>query len=61
MKKVLDQYVTHLLRLASKKPSDARSRGIAYYTATTERVQAFIDAPTPAWVGINFSKKSAFD
>jgi hypothetical protein len=60
MKKVLDQYVTHGLRLASKKPSDARSKGLAYYTAAGERVQALIDAPTPEWVGLNFGKKSAF-
>jgi hypothetical protein len=60
MKKILDQYVTHILRLASKKPSDARSKGIAYYTAAAERVQALIDAPPPEWVALQFGKKSAF-
>jgi hypothetical protein len=58
MKKVLDQYINHILRLASKKPSIARSKGIAYYTAAAECVQSLINAPTPAWVHVRFEKKT---
>lgn len=57
MKKVLEQYVSHILRLASKKPSVKRSLGIAYYTAAAERITALIEAPTPAWVGLQFKKR----
>jgi hypothetical protein len=38
----------------------AQQKGIAYYTAAAERVQALIDAPTPEWVTLQFGKKSAF-
>ena len=57
MNKIFEQYVKHILRLASKKPSVARSKGIAYYTAAAETLRALIDAPTPEWVGLQFSKK----
>jgi hypothetical protein len=60
MQKVLDQYITHILRLANKKPSPARSKGIAYYTAAAERLEALINASTPEWVALQFGKKSAF-
>ena len=56
MHSILEQYAKHILRLANKKPSNARSKGIAYYTAAAERVQALIEAPTPAWVGLKFEK-----
>ncbi len=56
MKKVLDQYFTHILRLANKKPSAARSKGIAYYTAAAERVLALINQPTPEWMFLKFEK-----
>lgn len=58
MKKVFEQYLEHILRLANKKPSINRNKGIAYYTAAAERVEALINAPTPEWVGLKFSKKS---
>jgi len=61
MKQVLEQYAKHILRLANKKPSHAQNKGIAYYIAAAERVQALIDAPTPAWVGMQVKKGSAFD
>lgn len=62
MKKVLEQYTNHILRLANKKPSVSRDRGIAYYTAAAECVLALINAPTPAWVGLKFkSKHSALE
>lgn len=56
MKKVFDQYVAHILRLANKKPSVARSKGIAYYTAAAETVKALMEAPTPAWTHLKFEK-----
>lgn len=48
---VLEQYAKHLQRLANKKPSKNRDKGIAYYTAAAERVQALINAPNPEWAG----------
>jgi hypothetical protein len=61
MKSVLEQYVKHLLHLANKKPTHARSKGIAYYTAAAERINALMNAPTPAWVLAPSKKRSAFD
>jgi len=54
MNKVFDQYVTHLQRLYKKKPSESVNKGIAYYTAAAETLEALINAPTPAWVGLKF-------
>jgi len=49
------------VRLTKKAPSHARSKGIAYYIAAAERVNALMNAPTPAWVLAQFKKRSAFD
>jgi len=54
MKKVFDQYVTHIIRLYNKPPSETRDKGIAYYTAAAETLEALINTPTPAWVGLKF-------
>jgi hypothetical protein len=56
LKTVLEQYHSHVLKLAKKKPSVNQRKGIAYYTASAERVQALIDAPTPQWVGLQFKR-----
>ncbi len=61
LQQVLDQYVRHIVRLTKKAPSHARSKGIAYYIAAAERVNALMNAPTPAWVLAQFKKRSAFD
>jgi hypothetical protein len=56
MNKVLEQYIDHLTRLAGKKPSANRNKGIAYYTAAAECITALILADTPEWVGLKFEK-----
>ena len=43
MKSVFEQYTKHILRLANKKPSVNRSKGIAYYTAAAECVLRLIN------------------
>jgi hypothetical protein len=71
MQKILEQYKDHafnILFLAKKKGqvnaagesilTPAQHRGYAYYRAAIHTLQALIDAPTPAWVGVKFSKKS---
>jgi hypothetical protein len=55
MKKVLDTYARHIARLMQKESTAKRRAGIAYYRAAAETVQALIDAPTPAWVGLKFT------
>jgi hypothetical protein len=67
MKKVLEQYAEHISRIHSKAyykqegvRTAAQNKGIAWYTAAAERVQALIDAPTPVWAGVPFSKEGAF-
>ena len=48
---VLEQYAKHIHRLMRKPASRKRDMGLAYYIASAERVQALMDAPTPAGVG----------
>ena len=62
LEKVLAQYVKHYIRIAfkprgGKALTQAQKEGIAYYKAAAARVQALIEAPTPVWVGLQFSKK----
>jgi hypothetical protein len=53
---VLEQYHRHIIRIRLKAHclksslTHKERRGIAYYTAAAQTVQAFFDAPTPAWV-----------
>ena len=63
MKKVMEQYAEHISRIHSKAYykqhgylTAAQKRGMSFYTAAIETVQALIDAPTPEWVGLQFSK-----
>jgi hypothetical protein len=37
--------------------TQAEKKGVAYYRQSAQRVQALIEAPTPEWVGLQFSKK----
>ena len=65
MKKVLEQYARHYVRIAFKPRqgkvlTNAQKRGIAYYKAAAQRVSALIDAPKPAWVDLQFKSKTAF-
>lgn len=63
MQKVLDQYAKRIIRINHRAHAlkshltHGERRAIAYYTAAAHAVQALIDAPTPAWVGLQFSKK----
>jgi hypothetical protein len=64
MKKVLDRYTEQISKIYSRaqrrqqgKLTAAQQKGIAYYRAAIETVQALIDAPTPAWVFLKFEKK----
>ena len=59
MKKVMEQYAEHISRIHSKAYykqhgylTAAQKRGMSFYTAAIETIQALIDAPTPAWVGL---------
>jgi hypothetical protein len=64
MKKVLEQYAKHITRILTKAQGNltyAQKKGLAYYTVAAERIQALIDAPTPAWVHAQSKKRSAFD
>jgi hypothetical protein len=61
MEKVLQQYVQHYVRILfkprqGKTLTHAEKMGVAYYKAAAQRVQVLIDAPTPEWVGLQFSK-----
>ena len=57
MKKVLDQYSKHIIRINQKvhamksNLNHGERKAVAYYTASAQAVQALIDAPTPEWVG----------
>ena len=61
LKAVLNEYFEHILRLANRPETHKRNLGIAYYIAAAERVLALIEAPTPAWVLVQFKKRSAFE
>jgi hypothetical protein len=61
MKKVMEQYAEHISRIHSKAYykqhgylTAAQKRGMSFYTAAIETVQALIDAPTPEWVVLKF-------
>jgi flavin reductase (DIM6/NTAB) family NADH-FMN oxidoreductase RutF len=56
LQSVLEQYIKHIARLANKRPSVNRTKGLAWYTAAAERVQALLEAETPAWVGLEFKR-----
>jgi hypothetical protein len=60
MQKVLEQYSDHgeriLRRALGRKITRAELKGLAYYIAAYDALKALIDAPTPAWVGLTFSK-----
>jgi hypothetical protein len=56
LSETLDQYARHIVRLQSKPPSVNRSKGIGYYMASAERVQALLEAPTPNWVYLQFKR-----
>ena len=61
MKKVLEQYKDHaqniLHKVSTTQVFTAKQRkGYAYYRAAIESLQALIDAPTPEWIGLRFSK-----
>jgi hypothetical protein len=67
MQKVLAQYAEHISRVYTKAHTkqggiltEAQKKGIAYYRAAAERVQALIDAPTPAWVLLQFTPKRRY-
>src|SRR5271157_1255622 len=59
MKSVLEQYVKRILRLANKKPTHARSKGIAYYTAAAERINE-LDYGLARDVNRNLGEKALF-
>jgi hypothetical protein len=54
---VYETYVKHILRLANKRPSVNRNKGLAYYNAAAECVLALWDAPKPAWVDLEFKTR----
>ena len=61
MKKVLDKYTEQISKICSRayakqqgQLTPAQKRGMSFYTAAIETIQALIDAPTPAWVGLKF-------
>jgi hypothetical protein len=65
MKRVLEQYVQHYVRILFKPRqgavmTHAEKMGVAYYKAAAQRVSALIDAPKPAWVDLQFKPKTAF-
>ena len=64
MKKVLVQYQRQVCKIYSRahnKQQDvltvAQQKGVAYYCAAFETLQALIDAPRPAWYDFHFDKK----
>jgi hypothetical protein len=54
---IFDKYIDHILRLAKKKPSANRDKGIAWYTAAAECLSTFILQPKPAWVDVVITRK----
>jgi hypothetical protein len=69
MKKVLEQYKEHAFRILmkAKKRGDVdpegssvltpnERKGYAYYRAAIQTLEALINAPQPAWVGLAFDK-----
>ena len=66
MKKVLEQYAEHIIRIKQKAHAmksyltHGERQAIAYYTAAAQNIQVLIDAPTPAWAGVPFSKEGSF-
>ena len=65
MEKVLEQYVQHYVRILFKPRqgrtmTNAEKRGVAYYKAAAQRIEALINAPKPAWVDLQFKPKTAF-
>lgn len=67
MKNVLAQYaqrITNIYARAARRGqdelTDAQKKGVAYYTAAAETVQALMDAPTPAWVFLEFKPKKYY-
>jgi hypothetical protein len=59
MKKVLEQYKDHAQRILHKAATTVftakQRKGYAYYRAAIHTLEAFIDAPKPAWVGLVFT------
>jgi hypothetical protein len=56
LQSVLEQYIKHIARLANKRPSVNRIKGLAWYNAAAQRVLALIEAPKPAWVDLQFKR-----
>jgi len=62
MKKVLDQYAKHIIRINQKahamksQLTHGERKAIAYYTAAANAIQRLIDAPDPVWVGLKAEK-----
>ena len=62
MKKVLDQYAKHIIRINQKvhamksNLNHGERKAVAYYTAAAQAVQALIDAPKTVWVDLKFEK-----
>lgn len=63
LEKVLQQYAKHIIRIKQRAHTmksnltHGERKAVAYYTAAAQAVQALIEAPTPAWVGLQFEKK----
>lgn len=64
MQKVLDHYHKHITRIMCRAAKTKRDmtynerKGVAFYSAAFHAVQALMDAPTPAWVGLTFAKET---
>jgi hypothetical protein len=56
LQSVLEAYIKHIARLANKRPSVNRTKGLAWYNAAAQRVLALIEAPKPAWVDLQFKR-----
>ena len=61
MKTVLDKYTEQISKICSRaytkqqgQLTPAQKKGMAYYRASIQTLQALIDAPTPEWVGLTF-------
>jgi hypothetical protein len=65
MKKVLVQYQRQVCKIYSRAHTKqqgtltaAQQKGVAYYRAAIQTLQALIDAPKPAWVDLCFTKST---
>jgi hypothetical protein len=63
MQKVLEQYLRSISKQLKRRNRKGRdnftpneNKAIEFYGRAVQQLKTLIDAPTPAWVGLTFSK-----